>query len=155
MHCNAGIILENRKKINTFAFGNSYDSGTAMTKTEKILLLLTALFLALALFLLPKPQRGVYRVEETFRLSEESADEPDGELPLIFVMETRVDLNTADEKELVALPGIGKTLAARIIAYREEHGPFHTVEELLNVEGVTASTLEMLYERTTPVSGAE
>ena len=126
-----------------------------MTKTEKILLLLTALFLVLVLFLLPKPQRGVYRAEESFRMSEESADEPDGELPLVFVMETRVDLNSADEKELVALPGIGKTLAARIVAYREEHGPFRAVEELLNVEGVTASTLEMLYDRTTPPSGEE
>ena len=47
-----------------------------------------------------------------------------------------VDLNTADEAELDTLPGIGEALAGRIIAYREENGPFETVEELLEVSGI-------------------
>jgi competence protein ComEA len=47
-----------------------------------------------------------------------------------------VDLNTADQTVLETLPGIGPSLAARIIAWREEHGGFRTVEDLLEVSGI-------------------
>jgi competence protein ComEA len=53
----------------------------------------------------------------------------------------RLDINTATAAELEALPGIGPALAGRIVAYREGHGPFSTVEELLNVDGIGAKTL--------------
>ncbi len=48
------------------------------------------------------------------------------------------DLNSANERELLEVPGIGKTLAARIIAYRSGQGPFRRKEELLNIDGLTA-----------------
>ena len=121
-----------------------------MTKTEKILLILTAIFLAALFFLLPRPDRGVYRTEERF-LAPAAAETSDESV--VFVLETRIDLNTADEKELTKLPGIGKTLAARIVAYREEHGPFTCPEELLRVKGITDTTMEMLAERTVFPSG--
>jgi competence protein ComEA len=47
-----------------------------------------------------------------------------------------VNLNTATVDQLDSLPGIGPTLAQRIIDYREAHGPFRTVEDLLNVSGI-------------------
>lgn len=47
-----------------------------------------------------------------------------------------IDLNSADEDELVKLDGIGPGLAARIIQYREEHGPFEHVSEIMNVSGI-------------------
>jgi len=47
-----------------------------------------------------------------------------------------VNLNTATASELDGLPGIGPTLAARIIQYRTENGPFNASEELLNVSGI-------------------
>jgi len=47
-----------------------------------------------------------------------------------------VNLNSADEATLVALPGIGPVLAGRIIAYRQQHGPFHSVEQLDDVQGI-------------------
>ncbi|NWF79068.1 MAG: helix-hairpin-helix domain-containing protein [Chloroflexi bacterium] len=47
-----------------------------------------------------------------------------------------VNLNTADVDTLIALPGIGPALAQRIIAYREEHGPFADIDQLLAIQGI-------------------
>lgn len=47
-----------------------------------------------------------------------------------------LNLNTADAESLQELPGIGPALASRIVAYRWEHGPFQTVEDLLRVPGI-------------------
>ncbi|MHB0875168.1 MAG: ComEA family DNA-binding protein [Anaerolineae bacterium] len=58
-----------------------------------------------------------------------------------------LDINSAPAADLEALPGIGPTLAARIVAYRDEHGAFSAVEELLNVTGIGEKTLEALRPR--------
>jgi len=55
-----------------------------------------------------------------------------------------VDINAANQEELQTLKGIGAKKAADIIAYREAHGGFKNVEELLNVKGVGKATLEKL-----------
>src|SRR3989338_7348606 len=57
-----------------------------------------------------------------------------------------VSLNTATATELERLPGIGPTLAARIVSYREQHGPFASVEALDRVEGIGPSLLGQLHE---------
>lgn len=54
----------------------------------------------------------------------------------------RVNINTATATELDALPGIGEVLAGRIVAFREEHGPYRSVDELIQVEGISAQTIE-------------
>ncbi len=54
----------------------------------------------------------------------------------------KINLNTATAAELEALPGIGESRAAAIVAYREEHGAFQSIEELLEVPGIGAATLE-------------
>ena len=46
------------------------------------------------------------------------------------------NINSADEDALVALPGIGRSLARRIITYRDEHGPFDTIDQLEVVQGI-------------------
>jgi len=47
-----------------------------------------------------------------------------------------VNLNTATLDELETLSGIGEVLGQRIIDYREQHGPFRTIEDLMNVSGI-------------------
>ena len=47
-----------------------------------------------------------------------------------------IDLNSASATELTALPGVGSSIAQRIVAFREEHGPFRRVEEVMKVKGI-------------------
>ncbi len=56
----------------------------------------------------------------------------------------RVDLNTATRMQLVALPGIGPTLADRILAYRAAHGRFSTVNDVKKVAGIGPKKFERL-----------
>ena len=60
-----------------------------------------------------------------------------------------VNLNTATLEELCALPGIGESLARRVIAYREEHGPFARVEDITRVSGIGSAILDALWDRIT------
>ena len=53
-------------------------------------------------------------------------------------------INSATVEELETLPRVGPALAERIIAYREENGPFTALEDLDNVSGIGPSTLEGL-----------
>lgn len=60
-----------------------------------------------------------------------------------------VDLNQATTEELQALPGIGPTLAQRIVAHREEHGSFDSMEELAAVPGISRAVYERLADQLT------
>lgn len=54
----------------------------------------------------------------------------------------KVRINQASKEELTQLNGIGPSKASAIIQYREENGPFQTIEDLLNVSGIGEKTLE-------------
>jgi competence protein ComEA len=60
-----------------------------------------------------------------------------------------VDLNTATVAELDGLPGIGPVLADRIVAHRDEQGPFRSVEELEDVPGIGPAVFAELSGRVT------
>ncbi|QDU99079.1 ComEA family DNA-binding protein [Lignipirellula cremea] len=53
----------------------------------------------------------------------------------------QVDINRAPWQELTLLPGVGETLARRIVAWREEEGPFQTINDLDRVRGIGPKTL--------------
>ncbi len=58
--------------------------------------------------------------------------------------ELLLSLNSATVDELSCLPGIGDLLAQRIADYRREHGPFTSLEELLQIEDIGPGRLELL-----------
>jgi len=55
-----------------------------------------------------------------------------------------VNINSASSEELQVIPGIGVTLAERIIAYRTENGPFKNTEALTSVRGIGEKSLTKL-----------
>jgi competence protein ComEA len=55
-----------------------------------------------------------------------------------------LDVNTASAEELVQLPGVGPSLAQRIVDYRLQNGPFQTVDDLQNVPGIGPSKFDRL-----------
>lgn len=57
-----------------------------------------------------------------------------------------VNINTADADTLAALPGIGRVLAERIVAYRRQNGSFRAIEEITNVEGIGEKKAEAILE---------
>ena len=56
----------------------------------------------------------------------------------------KIDINRAESWLLEALPGIGATLAQRIIEYREQYGPFQNINEITHVKSMTLNTYEKI-----------
>ncbi len=59
----------------------------------------------------------------------------------------KININTADVKELMKLPGVGRSLAEKIVQYRDAHGPFKKATDLRKVEGVGNGLWEKNRER--------
>jgi len=55
-----------------------------------------------------------------------------------------LNVNTASESELIALPGVGPGLARRIVEYRSANGPFQSVDDLQNVSGIGPSKFDRM-----------
>jgi competence protein ComEA len=62
--------------------------------------------------------------------------------PTTAAVEAKININTADVKELMKLSGVGRGLAEKIVQYRDTHGPFKKVADLRKVDGVAEGLLE-------------
>lgn len=102
----------------------------------------------------PEPYQVTTARQEEAPLPAQSAAQSGEERPDSLLEGEVIDLNTADEYDLQRLPGIGEKRAQAIVAYRAEHGPFQSVDELDRVEGIGEGILAGLREYVT-VGGAE
>jgi len=65
-----------------------------------------------------------------------------------------VNINAAGETELAQLPGLGATTARRIIDHRQQHGPFASLDGLLDVPGIGPATLDAMRPHLQPIRTA-
>ena len=105
-----------------------------MTVRRRLEILFAFLMLALGLLFLWMALLGPGALPEEEQTLEE------------FLKASSTDLNSATLEELTELPEIGEVLARRIIQYREEHGGFSSVEELLEVPGIGDKRFEAVYK---------
>lgn len=102
-----------------------------MSRGEKIAVVLTAVLLAALVVFLCVTERG----GGPYSLSAMPEPTPQA-LPETPSSTGLLDLNTATAEELAQLPGIGEVRAERIVAYREQNGPFRYVEDVMDVYGI-------------------
>lgn len=98
-------------------------------------------------FLLGSGRRGtevqiITEKAETTAPSAAPAEPTEGSSETQIDADFLININTADLEELMELPGIGETLAERILAYRQEHGAFASIEEIMEVSGIGETRFE-------------
>ena len=125
-----------------------------ISRYEKAVLALTAAFLLFTggWFLAKQNAAAPYEVSTSgnrTQLPAASATEEEPVRPDSLMDGETIDLNQADEYELRRLPGIGEKRARDIVAYREEHGPFRSGEELDEVDGIGPGILSGLADYVT------
>ena len=82
-------------------------------------------------------------IHDSFNNNDIPSDEQEGEDD---DARNHININTATLQQLQTLPGIGATLAQRILDYREEHGSFETVADLMNVSGIGEGRLNAILD---------
>lgn len=96
----------------------------------------------------------VYVLEDGMKINipnktEENQEEPETQIQNSYEKENKgnkVNINTAKQTELETLPGIGPSLALKIINYRKENGNFKNKEDIKNVNGIGDSKYENIKE---------
>lgn len=114
-----------------------------LSRYEKWILAATAAFVLFTggYFAAQRSSCAPYRVtttrQETVDAGEPASRQPqEDDRPDSLLEGEVIDLNAADIYELQRLPGIGEKRAQAIVDWREENGPFQSVDELLQVPGI-------------------
>ncbi|MFH1094126.1 MAG: helix-hairpin-helix domain-containing protein [Candidatus Omnitrophota bacterium] len=112
-------------------------------KRKAILLVLTLLSLALALGWLKRVTgpASAHLLDLDAQITQSLISNDDSKETLA---QNSISINTADVETLSLLPGIGRVKAGRIIEYRQVHGKFKQLNELLDVKGIGPKTFEKL-----------
>ena len=92
----------------------------------------------------PGPGAGRRRADRRRRSAGDGAGRRRAARPCPASPTTLVNLNTATQAELETLPDVGPVTALAILAWRDEHGGFTSVDELLEVDGIGEATLGKL-----------
>ncbi|MFL0490686.1 competence protein ComE [Bacillus sp. AFS054943] len=69
------------------------------------------------------------------------------EIAAVSKGEGKVQINAASKEQLEKITGIGSRKAESILKYREEHGPFQKIEDLLEIDGIGAKSLEKIKDQ--------
>lgn len=119
-------------------------------KVSVLLAVVTALFVGFTLGLFVGRNTGSGTVTLAVPAQMQTAPTTAATAPTQTVPEETVsfpvNINTADVDTLTALPGIGRVLAERIVAYRRQNGPFRAVEEIMKVEGIGEKKAEAILD---------
>lgn len=120
-----------------------------MNQKNNHLFLLIAMALTIALSvtvysIVDSPKyKSINAVEITTAIpTEETESETENVQPDI-----KININTATAEELEQLENIGRKKALAIVEYREANGPFKSIEELANVDGIGETTIELNIDR--------
>ena len=123
--------------------------GFTRNETRILLFLIFGFFIGLGVWMvrnywipLPVIAEEESRSTDTvkYRRDIQSSEFEENKRPLI----QKVILNSASQKELESLPGIGPITARRIILYREQNGRFQAIQELMNIKGIGEKTIQKL-----------
>ena len=120
-----------------------------ITKTEWLLIAMAATFLVALSLLYLRAADVADGADYTISVTQREPEEVTPEAPAL------ININTATQSELETLTGIGPAMAIRIIEYREEHGDFRQIEDLLNVKGIGEATLNKFRDHITVGSIAD
>ena len=119
-------------------------------KVSVLLAVVTALFVGFTLGLFVGRNSGSGTVTLAVPAQMQTAPTTAATAPTQTVPEETVsfpvNINTADADTLTALPGIGRVLAERILAYRQQNGSFRAVEEIMKVEGIGEKKAEAILD---------
>jgi competence protein ComEA len=74
-------------------------------------------------------------------------------IPVLALAGDMININTADKETLMAINGVGEKRAEAIIAYREQNGPFKSVDDLVAVQGIGQAIVDANRERLTVGDG--
>lgn len=77
----------------------------------------------------------------------ETASENQGNDADMAENDGKINLNTATKEELMTLAGIGESKARSIIKYREENGRFHSVEDIMKIEGIKSGVFNKIKDQ--------